>query len=54
MPNLQTGDRVEWTGVRTGAPRRGVYIDSRDGIANIRTDKGGYTTVDIKDLKVLS
>ena len=54
MPNLQTGDRVEWTGVRTGAPRRGMYIDSRDGIANIRTDKGGYTTVAIKDLTVLS
>lgn len=51
-PNI--GSRVEWIGVRTAAPRRGVVTNLRGVYAEIRTDKGGYTDVAIADLTVLS
>ena len=51
-PNI--GSRVEWIGVRTGAPRRGVVTNLRGVYAEIRTEKGGYTDVAIADLTVLS
>jgi hypothetical protein len=50
---FKSGDKVMWYGVRTGRMRKGTVIDSRDGVANIRTDKGGYTVVDFTALTLI-
>lgn len=54
MTNPNIGDRVQWIGVRTGLPRRGVVIAFRGSVAEIRTEKGGYTAVEIGNLEVLA